>query len=92
MTSASEVCFEPEPPTPSNKPANAPQILLVYTHIWTELLKMGVTWGDAVRMPWGVCRMLFASRAEVWEASKSASEKGDEDARYATAEDYSRWI
>lgn len=51
---------------------------------------MGVTWSDAVRMPWGMCRMLFESRAEVWEASRSSD--GDKDVRYATADDYSRWI
>jgi len=53
---------------------------------------MGVSWTEALRMPWGVCRMLFESRAEAWEAAKSASSSDSEDVRYATAEDYSKWI
>lgn len=40
-------------------------------------------------MPWSVCRMLFESRAEAYEAAKGF--KGD-DVRYATKEDYSNWI
>lgn len=41
-----------------------------------------------MRMPWGVTRMLFESRAEAYEASGEKAE----DVRYATSEDYSNWI
>ncbi len=41
-------------------------------------------------MPWSVCRMLFESRAEAYEAAKSPKEK--EDVRYATEEDVKNWI
>lgn len=41
-------------------------------------------------MPWSVCRMLFESRAEAYEASKSRKE--DDDVRYATKQDVSNWI
>lgn len=88
LTSATGDCFSPEPPTPS-KPARGPSIALPYTHIWTELLALGVSWNEALRMPWSVCRMLFESRAEAYEAAKGF--KGD-DVRYATKEDYSNWI
>ena len=87
-TSATGGCFTPEPPTPIN-PAHGPNIKLVYTHIWTELLKLGVTWNEALRMPWSVCRMLFESRAEAYEMAKKS---GGEEVRYATAEDYGNWI
>ena len=40
-------------------------------------------------MPWGVCRMLFESRAEAYDAAEGA--KGS-DARYATASDVDNWI
>lgn len=63
---------------------------LPYTHIWTELLKLGVSWSDAMRMPWSVCRMLFESRAEAYEASKKGPRT--EDVRYATKDDYSNWV
>lgn len=89
MTSATGACFTPEPPPPS-KPATGPTIALPYTHIWTELLKLGVSWNEALRMPWSVCRMLFESRAEAYEASKSRKE--DDDVRYATKQDVSNWI
>ena len=90
MTSASEVCFTPEPPPPSN-PAKGPQIALPYTHIWTELLKLGVAWDEALRMPWSVCRMLFESRAEAYEASRG-HKKEEDDVRMATPEDIANWI
>lgn len=47
-----------------------------------------MSWTEAMRMPWGVTRMLFESRAEAYDA---AGEKAD-DARYATPADYSNWI
>ena len=63
---------------------------LVYTHLWTELLRMGVSWDEAMRMPWGVARMLFISRAEAYEASMGgATDSGD---RYATASDIAGWV
>ena len=61
----------------------------MYTHIWTELLSLGVTWNEALRMPWRVCRMLFESRAEAWE---SMQEKKNSDVRYAGAADYDNWV
>lgn len=64
-------------------------ISLVYTHIWTELLALGVTWNEALRMPWSVCRMLFESRAQAYDASHG--KKGD-DVRYATQSDIENWI
>lgn len=88
-TNANEGCFDPEPPTPKSKPEGGPEIELVYTHLWTELLKMGVSWRDATRMPWGVTRMLFESRAEAYEAYKDYK---PEDVRYATKDDVSNWV
>lgn len=63
-------------------------ITLPYTNIWTELLKLGVTWADATRMPWGVCRMLFEARAEAYDAANG----GGDDVRYATPEDIANFI
>lgn len=40
-------------------------------------------------MPWSVCRMLFESRAEAYEAAKRSD---GEEVRIATAEDYSNWV
>ena len=40
-------------------------------------------------MPWGVCRMLFESRAEAYDAAKGPS---DNDTRYATQKDINAWI
>lgn len=40
-------------------------------------------------MPWGVCRMLFESRAEAYEASSGPS---NNDTRYATQKDINAWI
>lgn len=93
MTSAREACFEPEPPTPRNKTAGGPDIQLPYTHIWTELIKLGVTWNEAMRMPWSVCRMMFEARAEAYEAARS-KKSGDapEEVRYATQDDIDNWI
>lgn len=87
--SASGACFDPEPPTPS-KPASGPKVTLVYTHIWTELLRLGVSWAEAARMPWGVCRMLFEARAEAYDAAKASKDRGD--VRYATQQDIYNWI
>lgn len=84
-------CFEPEPPTPTTKPTPGKNIQLPYTHIWTELLKLGVTWDEALRMPWSVCRMLFESRAEAYEAASNNRGGGNSD-RYATEADYKNWI
>ena len=64
-------------------------MLLPYTHIWTELLKLGVSWADGLRMPWGVCRMMFESRADAYEAAKKGS---TEEVRYATKDDVDSWI
>ena len=88
MQSASGVCFDKEPPTPS-KPADGPQLKLVYTHLWTELLKMGVLWDEALRMSWGTARMLFSARAEAYEVSKDYKPS---DTRYATNDDIANWI
>jgi len=63
--------------------------MLAYTHVWTELLNMGVSWAEAARMPWGVCRMLFEARAEAYEASRSGPR---EEVRMATQEDINAWI
>ena len=63
--------------------------MLAYTHVWTELLNMGVSWAEAARMPWGVCRMLFESRAEAYDAARGPS---DNDIRYATQKDINAWI
>ena len=43
-----------------------------------------------MRMPWSVCRMLFESRAEAYEAARGG--KTTEDVRYATSDDYSNWV
>ena len=43
-----------------------------------------------MRMPWSVCRMLFESRAEAYEAAKKRPKA--EDVRYATKDDYSNGI
>lgn len=43
-----------------------------------------------MRMPWSVCRMLFESRAEAYEAAKNRPKT--EDVRYATKDDYSNWV
>lgn len=51
---------------------------------------MGVSWDEALRMPWGMTRMLFESRAEAWEASNGPSSSNG--TRYATEDDYSKWI
>ena len=61
----------------------------MYTHIWTELLKMGISWDEAMRMPWSITRMLFQSRAEAYEASRGHKE---EEVRYATNDDVDNWI
>lgn len=66
-------------------------MLLPYTHIWTELLNLGVSWADGLRMPWGVCRMLFEARADAFEAAKGRRGPS-EDVRYATPQDVSKWI
>ncbi len=66
-------------------------MLLPYTHIWTELLKLGVSWADGLRMPWGVCRMLFEARADAYESAKRGGDQ-EEDVRYATPQDVSNWI
>lgn len=63
---------------------------LPYTHIWTELLRMGISWDEALRMPWGTCRMLFEARAEAWDLSHDR--KGGDDVRYATPKDVDNWI
>lgn len=63
----------------------------MYTHIWTELLALGVTWNEALRMPWSVCRMLFESRAEAYEAMHEKPKKS-EDVRRATPSDYDNWV
>ena len=64
-------------------------MLLPYTHIWTELLKLGVSWADGLRMPWGVCRMMFEARADAYDAAKHGPSEG---ARYATKDDIDSWI
>ena len=64
------------------------KIKLVYTHIWTELLKLGVSWAEATRMSWGMCRMMFESRAEAWESTNG---KGS-DVRDATQKDIAAFI
>ena len=51
---------------------------------------MGVSWAEAARMPWGVCRMMFEARAEAWDASHDR--KGDDDVRVATLDDVDNWI
>lgn len=51
---------------------------------------MGVSWEDAMRMPWGVTRMLFMSRAQAHEAAKAGST--GEEVRYATQADYDAWL
>jgi histone H3/H4 len=43
-------------------------------------------------MPWSVCRMLFESRAEAYEASKKRKTTDTEDVRHATTEDVMNWI
>ena len=53
---------------------------------------MGVSWADGVRMPWGVCMMLFESRAEAYEAATKKPNDRDDDVRMATSEDYKNWI
>ena len=87
---ASVAYFEPEPPTPRIRPTETADLLLPYTHIWTELLKLGISWGEAIRMPWSVCRMLFEARADAYDAAKNGRNK--EEIRYATKEDYDNWI
>ena len=62
---------------------------LVYTHLWTELLKMGVSWDEAMRMTWGMTRMLFESRAEAYELSR---EGRSDEVRYANSKDIAAWI
>lgn len=42
-------------------------------------------------MPWSVCRMLFESRAEAYEAASNNKGGGNSD-RYATEADYKNWI
>ena len=79
--------FEPEPPAPK-RPASKDDSELPYTQIWTELLRLGVSWLEAMRMPWSTCRMLFIARAEAYESQHSQRE----DVRYATKEDISAWI
>lgn len=41
-----------------------------------------------MRMPWGVCRMLFEARAEAYDAANG----GSSDVRYATPEDIANFI
>lgn len=48
---------------------------------------MGVSWDEAMRMPWGVCRMMFESRAEAMDAAN-----GVEHSRVATADDWNNWL
>lgn len=50
---------------------------------------MGVSWAEAARMPWGVCRFMFEARAEAWESSH---DKKDDDVRVATLDDVDNWI
>ena len=73
-----------------NKPARGPDIRLVYTHIWTELLQMGDSWLEAARMPWGVCRMMFEARAEAYEAAREPTAGAE--VRMATQKDIDNWI
>ena len=40
-------------------------------------------------MPWSVCRMLFESRAEAYEAARGGPR---DDTRYATKTDIDNWI
>lgn len=77
--------FEPEPPTPRNKPAKHEIPQLPYTFIWTELLKIGVSWVDAMRMPWGVAQMLIYSRVDDTQQNPNGI-------RDATPEDIRNWI
>ena len=42
-------------------------------------------------MPWSVCRMLFESRAEAYDAASAKSGSASSD-RYATEADYRNWI
>lgn len=67
-------------------------MLLPYTHIWTELLKLGVSWSDGLRMPWGVCRMMFEARADAYETAKKHAGRSDDEVRYATKQDIDNWI
>lgn len=50
---------------------------------------MGISWDEAMRMPWSITRMLFQSRAEAYEASRGYKE---EEVRYATNDDVDNWI
>lgn len=47
-----------------------------------------MSWAEALRMPWGVCRMLFMARAEAYDNAHP----NPEETRYATADDIANWI
>lgn len=51
---------------------------------------MGVSWDEAIHMPWSVTRMMFESRAEAYDAAKSG--RGGVETRYATKQDVDNWV